>query len=149
VAIIGGLPERFAPLVELYREAAREAGHDPARLPVSINSHTFVAETSQAAADAFFPSYAQMMNILGRERGWSPIARRDFDAMRSLRGALVVGSPDEVIEKILHQHEIFRHDRFMAQLTVGSVPHDDVMHAIELLGTVVAPAVRKELGSRA
>jgi probable LLM family oxidoreductase len=148
VAIIGGAPERFAPFVKLYRDAAREAGHDPAQLPVSINSHTFVADSSHEAADVFFPSYAEMMNLLGRERGWSGISRRDFDVLRSLRGALVVGSPDEVIEKILFQHSIFGHQRFLAQLTVGTMPHDTVMHAIELLGTVVAPAVRKELGSR-
>jgi alkanesulfonate monooxygenase SsuD/methylene tetrahydromethanopterin reductase-like flavin-dependent oxidoreductase (luciferase family) len=148
VAIIGGAPERFVPFVELYRDAAAEAGHDPARLPVSINSHTFVAESSQEAADLFFPSYAEMMNQLGRERGWSGVTRQDFEALRSLRGALVVGNPEEVIEKLLFQYELFGHRRFLAQLTVGTMPHDKVMHAIELLGTVVAPAVREEVARR-
>lgn len=144
LAIIGGTPERFVPLVELYRDAARRAGHDPARLPVSINAHAFVADRSQDAADAFFPSYAEAMSRIGRERGWPPTTRQQFDALRSPRGALLVGSPQEVIDKILHQHELFAHDRFLAQLTVGSMPHAQVMRAIELLGTEVAPVVRRE-----
>ena len=148
VAIIGGAPERFAPFVELYRDAARKAGHDPESLPVSINSHTFVAQSSQDAADAFFPSYAELMNRIGRERGWSGISRQEFEALRSPRGALLVGSPDQVIEKILSQHETFGHRRFLAQLTVGTMPHEQVMRAIELLGTVVAPAVRQEVARR-
>jgi probable LLM family oxidoreductase len=147
LAIIGGLPERFAPLIELYRESGIEAGHDPATLKVGINSHSFVAETSQEAADAFWPSYGETMSRIGRERGWPPTTRQQFEASRSPRGALLVGSPQEVIDKILFQHEIFRHDRFMAQVTVGPMPHDRVMRAIELLGTVVAPAVRKATGT--
>jgi len=143
LAIIGGEPERFAPLAELHREAARRYGHAPPAL--SINSHAYVAESSQQAADEFFPSYATMMNAIGRERGWSPIRREDFDALRSPRGALVVGSPGEVVEKILFQHGIFGHDRFLAQLSVGTLPHAQVLRAIELLGTEVAPAVRAEL----
>jgi alkanesulfonate monooxygenase SsuD/methylene tetrahydromethanopterin reductase-like flavin-dependent oxidoreductase (luciferase family) len=145
VAIIGGQPERFAPLVQLYREAAEEAGHDPATLPVSINSHSYVADSSQQAGDEYFPSYAVMMNRIGRERGWSPLARPDFDALRGPRGALVVGSPQEVIEKILFEHELFGHQRFLAQMSVGTMPHAQVMRSIELLGTEVAPVVRKEL----
>jgi alkanesulfonate monooxygenase SsuD/methylene tetrahydromethanopterin reductase-like flavin-dependent oxidoreductase (luciferase family) len=146
LAIIGGAPERFAPLVALYRETARRAGHDLARMPVGINSHTFIADTSEEAADAFFPSYADVMSRIGRERGWPPTTRAQFDALRSPRGALLVGSPQEVIDKILHEHELFAHQRFLAQLTVGAMPHREVMHAIELLGTVVAPAVRRALG---
>ena len=142
LAIIGGQPERFAPLVELYRESGRLAGHDPARLAVSINSHAFVAETSQQAADIFFPPYAEVMSRIGRERGWPPTTRRQFEAMRSRSGALLVGSPQEVIDKILLEHEYFRHDRFLAQMALGAMPHRAVMRAIELLGTVVAPAVR-------
>jgi probable LLM family oxidoreductase len=148
LAIIGGEPARFAPFVELYRESARRAGHDPATLGVSINSHAFVAETSQAAADAFYPSYAEVMSRIGRERGWPPTTRAQFDASRSPRGALLVGSPQEVIDKVLAQHEIFGHTRFMAQVTVGPMPHAQVMRAIELLGTVVAPAVRAEVARR-
>jgi probable LLM family oxidoreductase len=148
IAIIGGQPENFAPLAGLYREAAREAGHDPDRLPISINSHTYVAETGQRAGDEYFPTYAAMMNRIGRERGWGPMGRRQFEAGRSPRGALVVGSPEEVVEKILYEHELFGHDRFMAQISVGAMPHDKVMRAIELFGAEVAPAVRKELAPR-
>jgi probable LLM family oxidoreductase len=148
LAIIGGEPERFAPLVQLYREAAREGGHDPAALPVGINSHAYVAETSQRAADEFFPSYAGMMNKIGEERGWSRLTRPAFDALRSPRGALVVGSPQQVAEKILFQHEVFGHQRFLAQISVGAMPHRDVLRAIELLGTEVAPIVRTEVARR-
>jgi alkanesulfonate monooxygenase SsuD/methylene tetrahydromethanopterin reductase-like flavin-dependent oxidoreductase (luciferase family) len=143
LAIIGGQPERFAPFAELHRRAAQEAGHSPP--PLSINSHTYVADSSQRAADEFFPSYATMMNRIGRERGWSGITRQDFDALRTPRGALVVGSPQEVVEKILFQHEIFGHQRFLAQMSVGSLPHEQVMRSIELLGTEVVPAVRTAL----
>lgn len=146
LAIIGGYPERFAGLVELYRQAGREAGHDTERLKVSINSHTFVAETSQQAADLFYPGYAEVMTRIGRERGWPPTTRAQFDMARAPRGALLVGSAEEVIDKILFEYDIFRHDRFMAQLSVGPVPHREMMKAIELLGTVVAPAVRKGTG---
>jgi probable LLM family oxidoreductase len=145
LAIIGGAPERFVPLVDLYRDSARQAGHDPERLPVGINSHTYVADTSQQAADEFFPAYSSMMNRIGRERGWSPMTRRQFDVLRSPRGALMVGSPQEVVEKILFQHELFGHTRFLGQISVGDLPHAQVMRAIELLGSEVAPAVRAQL----
>ena len=148
IAIIGGEPERFTQLARLYREAAGRAGHDPAQLPISINSHTYVAETSQQASDEYFPTYAAMMNRIGRERGWSVMTREQFEAGRSMRGALLVGSPEEVAEKILFEHELFGHQRFMAQISVGTMPHDKVMRAIELFGTEVAPAVRKELTRR-
>jgi probable LLM family oxidoreductase len=149
VAIIGGLPERFVPLVELYRESAREAGHDPAALPVSINSHSYVAASSGCAADEFFGPYAAMMGKIGRERGWPPMTRAQFDAGRTRRGALVVGSPEEVAEKILFQHELFGHGRFLAQMSVGPMAHADVLRSIELFGTEVAPLVRGELARRA
>jgi probable LLM family oxidoreductase len=148
VAIIGGEPARFVPLVDLYRKAAREAGHDPAALPVSINSHTYVAETTQQAADEFFPAYAAMMTRIGRERGWPPMTRPQFDQLRSARGALVVGSPQDVAEKILAQHELFGHDRFLAQMSVGMLPHAQAMRSIELLGAEVAPLVRDEVARR-
>jgi len=148
VAIIGGEPARFAPLVELYREAARRAGHDPARLPVGINSHAFIAPTSKEARDIFYPTYAEVMSRLGRERGWPPMTREQFDALCGPRGALLVGSPQEVIDKILYQHEVFGHQRFLAQLSVGAIPHDKMLRAIELFGTEVAPVVRRELGAK-
>ncbi len=146
LAIIGGEFERFAPFVDLYREAAQDAGHDPARLPVSINSPAYLAEDSRQAADESFGAFALMMNRIGRERGWGPMSRRQFDALRGPRGAFAVGSPQEVVEKILRQHEIFGHQRFLAQISTGPMPHDKVMRAIELLGAEVAPAVSKALG---
>jgi probable LLM family oxidoreductase len=149
LAIIGGEPERFVPVVELYREAGRRAGHDPDALRVGINSHAYVAEDSGRAADEFFPSYAAMMNAIGRERGWSEMTRRQFDLLRSPRGALLVGSPEEVAAKILFEHELFGNQRFLAQISVGTMPHRSVMRAIELLGTEVAPLVRADLGRRA
>ena len=145
LAIIGGMPERFKAFVDLYRQSARKAGHDPATLPVSINSHAFISDTSEQAANDFFPSYAEVMTRIGRERGWPPTTRAQFEQARSPIGALFVGSVDQVIQKILYQYELFHHDRFMAQLTVGTMPHEKVMKAIELLGTRVAPVVRKEL----
>jgi probable LLM family oxidoreductase len=147
LAIIGGQPERFVPFAELHRRAASQPGHDPPPA-LSINSHAYVAETPEQAAEEFFPSYAAMMNAIGRERGWSEIRRQDFDALRTLRGALVVGSPEQVVEKILFQHELFAHQRFLAQISVGDLPHPKVLRAIELLGTEVAPAVRAEVARR-
>ncbi len=149
VAIIGGQPERFVALVELYRESARQAGHDPAALPVSINSHAYVAPSSERAAGEFFGPYAAMMGKIGRERGWPPMTRAQFDAGRTPRGALVVGSPEEVAGKILFQHELFGHQRFLAQMSVGPMAHADVLRSIELFGTEVAPLVRAELVRRA
>jgi probable LLM family oxidoreductase len=146
LAIIGGKPERFVPFVELHRRAAAETGYDPLP-PVSINSHAYIADTSEQAAEEFFPAYAAMMNAIGKERGWSEIQRQDLDALRTLQGALVVGSPADVIEKILYQHGLFGHQRFLAQISVGTLPHEQVLRAIELFATEVAPAVRKELGS--
>jgi probable LLM family oxidoreductase len=144
LAIIGGLPERFAPFAELHRRAAQEAGHDP--LPaLSINSHGYIADTSQQALDESYPAVSAQMNRVGRERGWPPMARADYDASATLRGSNFVGSPQQVIEKILFQHEIFGHDRCLLQFSVGTMPHDKIMRSIELFGTEVAPAVRQEL----
>ncbi|MDZ4763151.1 MAG: LLM class flavin-dependent oxidoreductase [Chloroflexota bacterium] len=148
LAIIGGMPERFATFTDLYRMAARESGYDPANMPLSINSHGFIADTRQQALDESFPSVQILMNKIGRERGWQPMRREQYDAAATLRGANFVGSPDDVIEKVLFQHEIFGHQRFMLQLSVGSIPHDQVMHAIELFGTKVAPVVRAEVARR-
>ena len=146
LAIIGGSPERFKPFVELYRESWAKAGHAAARLQVSINSHGFLADSSAAAADAAFPPYMMQMGKIGRERGWPPPTRRQFDAEISRQGALCVGDPQKVIDKILWEHELFGHTRFLIQFSVGTMPHDQMLKAIELYGTVVAPAVRKALG---
>jgi probable LLM family oxidoreductase len=148
LAIIGGVPARFVPLVDLYRGAAREAGQDAAKLELSINSHGFIADDSKQAADDYFPAYQLMMNKIGRERGWGTITRQQFEASRTLHGADLVGSPDEIIEKILYQHSLFGHQRMLIQLGVGTLAHRQVMHAIELLGTRVAPIVRKEIQAR-
>ncbi len=145
LAIIGGMPERFAPLTDLYRESAVEAGHDLSQLQLSINSHGFIGDDSQQAADDYFPSFQMMMNRIGKERGWTGITRQQFEGSRSLRGSDFVGTPDEVIEKILFQHKIFNHHRFLIQLGIGTIPHAKMMRAIELLGTKVAPVVRKEI----
>jgi len=147
LAIIGGMPERFGPLVKLYREAWGSYGHSADKLKVGINSHLYVAETSKQAGDEFFPSYAEVMTRIGRERGWPPTTRQHFNEMRSPQGSLLVGSPQEVVDKILFEHSIFNHDRFLAQMDVGTLPHDKLMKSIELFGTKVAPDVRKALGS--
>jgi probable LLM family oxidoreductase len=146
IAIIGGEPARFVPLVDLYREAASRAGHDPARLPVAINTHAFVAETSEQANAAFAPSYIAMMTRIGRERGWQPMSRAQFEGMRSAQGPLAVGTPQEVAEKILRLHDLFGHGRYLAQMSVGAVAHGDVMRSIELFGTEVAQLVRAQVG---
>jgi probable LLM family oxidoreductase len=148
LAIIGGEPERFVPLVELYREATKAAGHDLADAKVAINTHAFVSETAAQADAAFAPSYLAMLNRIGRERGWPPAGRPQYEALRSPRGALAVGSPEEVAEKILFEHELFGHQRYVGQMSVGAVAHRDVLRSIELFGTEVAPVVRAEIARR-
>lgn len=145
LAIIGGEPRRFTPLIDLYRESAATAGHDIAKLPVAINSHGFIADDANDAVETFYPPYAEVMSKIGRERGWSPMTRAQFESLRSPAGSLLIGTPRDVIEKMLSEHELFNYDRFLMHLSVGTMPHDKVMRAIELLGTVVAPAVRKAL----
>lgn len=146
LAIIGGEPERFAPFVELYRQSLQRADKDLAT-PVGINSHGYIAETSQQAKDEAWPSVSALMDKIGRERGWPPMSRAQYDASTALRGANFIGSPEQVVEKILFQHEVFNHQRFLIQFSVGPLPHASLMRCIELFGTKVAPAVRKALGS--
>jgi alkanesulfonate monooxygenase SsuD/methylene tetrahydromethanopterin reductase-like flavin-dependent oxidoreductase (luciferase family) len=146
IAIIGGAPARFAPLVELYREAARRAEVDPSHLAVGINSHMYIADSAQRAADEFFGPYSQMMNRIGRERGWPPMSRAQFDAGCGPEGHLLVGTPQQVAEKILAHHELFDHDRFLGHISVGVLPHEKALHATELFATEVAPLVRAKLG---
>ncbi|ACX68384.1 LLM class flavin-dependent oxidoreductase [Paenibacillus lautus] len=145
LAIIGGSPLQFAPLVKLYKEAAAHAGHDVSKLPIGSHSHGFIAEETELAADKFFPSTQASMNVLGRERGWGYYDRARFDAARSFEGALYVGDPETVAEKIIHLRKHVGITRFMLHVPVGTMPHDEVMRAIELLGTEVAPRVRKEI----
>jgi probable LLM family oxidoreductase len=143
LAIIGGMPDRFVPFTKLYREAMEGYGHDLGKLQLSINSHAYIADTSQRAADEFFGPYAHVMTQIGKERGWPPTSRHQYDLMRSKHGSLLVGSPQEVIDKILYEHELFHHTRFLAQMSVGTMPHDQLLHSIELFGTKVAPVIRK------
>jgi probable LLM family oxidoreductase len=147
LAIIGGEPERFTQFIDLYREAGARAGHDPATLRVGISSHGYVADTSERASDEAFPSHHAVMSRIGRERGWPPMTRGQFEASRGLRGALLVGDPQAVAEKILFEHRLFGNDRFLLQMSVGSMPHANIMRSIELFGTTVAEIVRSELGS--
>jgi probable LLM family oxidoreductase len=147
LAIIGGLPARFAPYAQLYRQMYEKAGHDLNKLQLGINSHTYIADNSQKAADEFYPSYADVMTRIGKERGWPPTNRQQFDASLNMHGSLLVGSPQQVIDKILYEHELFGHSRFLAQMSLGAMPHDKILHAIELLGTRVAPAVKKYTAS--
>ena len=149
IAIIGGQPERFAPLVGLYREAWQAAGHEPEGQRLAINTHAFVAATRRAADSAFAAPYLAMMNRIGRERGWPPSGRAEYEALASPRGALAVGSADEVAEKILFEHELFGHQRYIAQMSVGAVEHREVLRSIELFATEVAPIVRAEVSRRA
>jgi probable LLM family oxidoreductase len=148
IAIIGGMPARFAPYVKLYRDVHEKAGHSPGELQIGINLHTYIAETSQQARDEFYPPYSEVMNRIGRERGWSGMTRADFDAATKPQAHLLVGSPQEVIDKILYEHSIFGHTRFLAQMSIGAMPHNQVMKSIELLGNVVAPAVKKYTGEK-
>ena len=143
LAIIGGTPTGFVPHIQLYRDVYKKAGYDINKLQLSINSHTYIADDSQQAADEFFPPYAEVMTRIGKERGWPPASRQQFDASLSPKGSLLVGSPQQVIDKVLYEHELFGHTRFLAQMSLGALPHDKMMHAIELLGTKVAPAIRK------
>jgi probable LLM family oxidoreductase len=151
LAIIGGAPARFAPLIDLYRRAVRESDiaehHTTGRSgpAVGINSHTYVAETSRQAAEEYFPAYSEVMNRIGRERGWPPMSRLQFDTACSPSGHLLVGSPEQVAEKILAEHELFRHDRFLAHTSIGDLPHDLVMRSTELFAGEVAPIVRAAL----
>jgi probable LLM family oxidoreductase len=143
LAIIGGQPARFAAFAEIHRAALRQAGHG--QQPLSINSHGLIADDSQTAAEIAFPPMKATMDRIGRERGWPPMSREQFDASRRLEGASFVGSPQEVVDKILYQYEIFHHDRFLIQFTIGPLPHSAVMRSIELFGTEVAPKVRAAL----
>jgi alkanesulfonate monooxygenase SsuD/methylene tetrahydromethanopterin reductase-like flavin-dependent oxidoreductase (luciferase family) len=148
IAIIGGSPARFVPFADLYRESASRAGHDVSRLELSINSHGLIGDDPEETAAIAWPPFADTMGRIGRERGWPPPTRRQFDAERSPQGAMLLGSPQQVIDKILYEYELFRMTRFLIQFSVGTLPHPIVMRAIELYGTKVAPVVRQEVASR-
>jgi probable LLM family oxidoreductase len=148
LAIIGGGPARFVPLVELYRQSFTRAGHDPSMARVAINTHAFVAGSSSEADSAFAAPYLATMNRIGRERGWPPAGRQEYEALRAPEGALAVGSPEQLAEKLLYEHELFAHERYIAQMSVGAVAHADVLRSMELFATKVVPLVREELARR-
>ena len=149
VAIIGGETRRFRPLVDLYWEAGERAGHSLDQLKVGVHSLGYIAATTQKAADEFFPGYARAVTDVGKERGWPAVTRAGFDAQRGPYGALLIGSPDEVVEKVIrHSEALGGVSRFTFQMNAASLPHAKLMRAIEALGTEVAPVVRKELPIR-
>src|SRR3989454_3576948 len=146
VAIIGGETHRFRPLIDLYREAGEQAGHPLERLKVGVHSLGYVAATTQEAADDFFPGYARAMNSVAGERGWPPMTRGHYDAQRGLYGALLIGEPTEVVEKIIrHSEALGGISRITFQMNASSLPHAKLMQAIALVGTKVATALRQEL----
>lgn len=145
LAIIGGEPDRFTPFVDLYRSTAKNIKRDPATMPVSINSHGYIAEDAQQARDEYYPPYAEVMGRIGKERNWPPPSRARFDAECDPHGALFVGSPQQIIDKILYEYELFRHQRFGLQFSVGTLPHEKMMKTIELFATKVAPVIRKSI----
>jgi alkanesulfonate monooxygenase SsuD/methylene tetrahydromethanopterin reductase-like flavin-dependent oxidoreductase (luciferase family) len=148
IAIIGGQPARFKPLVELYDAAWADAGHAPGDRRLAINTHAFVGRTRAEADSAFAHPYLTMMNRIGRERGWPAAGREQYDALTAPDGAVAVGAPEQVAEKILMEHELFSNQRYVGQVSVGAVAHADVMRAIELFGTEVAPLVKEEIARR-
>ncbi|GIP47734.1 luciferase [Paenibacillus sp. J53TS2] len=145
LAIIGGRPTQFAPLVKIYKQAAAQAGHDVSKLTVASHSHGFVGDRNDVAVEKFFPSTQAAMNVIGRERGWGHYGRASYDAARSLEGALYVGDPETVANKIIYLRKNVGITRFMLHCPLGTMPHEDVMRSIELLGTEVAPRVREEI----
>jgi probable LLM family oxidoreductase len=150
VAIIGGETHRFRPLVDLYREAGRRAGHSPDKLRVGMHALGYVADTSKEAADDFYPGFARVMTEIGKERGWAPMTRAQFEANLTPKGAWLLGSPEEVTEKILrHSEALGGLVRVTFQMNAASVPHEKLMHATDLLGTKVAPVLHKQLAPAA
>lgn len=146
LAIIGGMPRQFTPFINLYKKSWLENGHNAEDLQVGINNHMFIGEDGEKAADDFFPYYAQMMDRVGRSRGWQPMTREQFDFMRSPEGSLMVGSVEQVIEKMIYEYELFGFTRFFAQASLGFVPHEMTIKSIELFAKQVVPEVKKRLG---
>jgi alkanesulfonate monooxygenase SsuD/methylene tetrahydromethanopterin reductase-like flavin-dependent oxidoreductase (luciferase family) len=144
VAIIGGETHRFRPLIDLYREAGRRAGHLPHQLKVGVHSLGYVAESTQEAIDDFFPGYAHTMSEIGKERGWPKMTRASFEAQRDHQGALLVGDPDEVAQKIIrHSQALGGISRITFMMNPASLPHAKLMRATELIGKRVAPVLRE------
>lgn len=144
LAIIGGMPAQFVPFIKLYRDTWN-AQHHTAPFQLGINTHVYIAEDSQQAGDEYFPSYAEVMRRIGRERGWQPLTREQFEYSRSPQASLMVGSPQQVIDKILYEHELFGFTRFLAQMSMGDLPQAKNLKSMELFATKVVPEVRKAL----
>ncbi len=142
LAIIGGSPIRFSGLADLHRKSLTEAGFDPVDAPLAVHAHGYISESNDQAAEEFYPAYAKAMTGLGAERGWGPMTRAQYDSMRGPQGSLVLGDPAEVAETILRWRKTLGIERFMLHISVGSLPHSQVLRSIELLGTEVAPLVR-------
>jgi probable LLM family oxidoreductase len=147
IAILGGSPVHFTQLTNLYRRAAKEAGHDVSKLQLCINEHTYIADSTEQARDEFWIIYEKIMNKIGKERGWSEMTRDHFDALCEPDGPLVVGSVKEATEKLIYQHKLFNNTRFLAQIISGNIPHEKIMHSIELFGKEVVPAVKEGIQS--
>ena len=148
IAILGGAPAQFLQLVELYRRSAEKAGHDRSTLQFALNQHMYIADDSQQAADEFWPVYSTLMNKVGRERGWPPMGRAQFEQLRGPGGPLLVGNVQEVADKIIAEHKLFANTRFLAQTISGNIAHEKLLHSIELFGTRVAPMVRAVVENR-
>jgi alkanesulfonate monooxygenase SsuD/methylene tetrahydromethanopterin reductase-like flavin-dependent oxidoreductase (luciferase family) len=143
VAIIGGEPRRFRPLIDMYREAGRRAGHPAEQLKVGLHSIGFVGDTDSQAADDFFPGYAHTFTEIGKERGWPPTTRAQFDALRGPTGALLIGGADTITQKLLYVNEALGGlERISFQMGVSTLPHEKTLRAIEILGTKIAPRLR-------
>ena len=150
VAIIGGETHRFRPLVDLYREAGRRAGYTPEQLTVGMHSLGYVADTKKQAVEDFYPGFARTMTDIGKERGWAPMTRPQFDSQLTPKGAWLLGEPEEVAEKILrHSEALGGITRVTFQMNAASVPHEKLLHATELLGAKIAPVLHKELSTAA
>ncbi len=145
LAIIGGMPQNFVPFIDYYKKSALESGTAPQDLQVGINNHVFIGEDDQKVADDFFPYYAQMMDRVGKSRGWQPMSREQFEFMRSDQGSLLVGGVEQVVEKLVYEHKLFGYTRFFAQASLGFVPHELTMKSIELYATQVIPEVKRRL----
>jgi probable LLM family oxidoreductase len=143
LAIIGGSPDRFKVLADLHRRTLVESGYDPEEVPLSVHGHGFIADSTEEAADVFYASYAAAMTRIGRERGWGPMTREQYDMMIQPDGSLVLGDPETVAKKILRWKEVLGINRFELHVSVGTLPHEKVLRNIELLGTEVAPLVRE------
>lgn len=149
IAILGGAPEQFAQLTNLYRKSAADAGHDVEQLQIAINEHVYIADTSEQAADEFWPTYQKLMNKIGKERGWGAIMRDYYEHIRGPKGPLLVGSAEEVAAKLVYQYGLFKNTRFLAQLIAGEdLPHDKILNSIALFGTKVVPAVKTAIAGQ-